>query len=109
MPTIDVIKAEIISLLQTVIDPEIPVDIWNLGLVYGVNLVPILGSSLYLAEVIMTLTSPSCPAIDVLPQQVQETVEMCEFVSNCDVHLVWEPRWSADLIPEEIKIQLGLI
>ncbi len=103
-------KTEIISLLQTIIDPEIPVDIWNLGLVYGINLIPSKDNpDQFEAEIIMTLTSPSCPAIDILPQQVQDTVELCQSVSSCEVHLVWEPAWSTDLIPEEVKIQLGLI
>jgi metal-sulfur cluster biosynthetic enzyme len=102
--TIIELRKQIIEVLKTIIDPEIPVNIWDLGLVYGVEVDKDLNS-----KVIMTLTSRACPAIDFLPQQIEEEVETKLEITSCQVVLVWEPKWSPKLLSEVLQIQLGLI
>ncbi|MEM1311918.1 MAG: iron-sulfur cluster assembly protein [Patescibacteria group bacterium] len=96
-------KADIINLLKTVYDPEIPVNIWDLGLVYAIDL-----QENGDVDIAMTLTSPNCPAIDILPQQVQTVVES---IAEGDVHvdLVWEPAWDRSMLSEEVRLDLGMI
>jgi FeS assembly SUF system protein len=96
-------RKEVISILKTIFDPEIPVNIWDLGLVYGVD---------YQDEIVtvtMTLTSPNCPAIDTLPEQIRQEIENLESVKEVFVELVWEPAWSKSLMTEEARLELGMI
>lgn len=95
---------EIIKILKTIIDPEIPINIWDLGLVYGVEVDEEVN-----VKILMTLTSPSCPAIDFLPQQIEEELESALPAKSCQVTLVWDPKWNPNLLTEEIQIELGLI
>jgi metal-sulfur cluster biosynthetic enzyme len=95
--------AEVKVILKTIIDPEIPVNIWDLGLVY--NIIAQDGE----VTIEMTLTSPNCPAIDIIPQQVEESVEMLEWVNRCEVELVWDPKWNTSFMSEETQIELGII
>lgn len=94
---------EIIEVLKTILDPELPVNIWDLGLVYGVE---ILDNNL--VKIVMTLTSPSCPAIDILPDQIENSLLNLDFVNEVDLRLVWDPPWNKDLIDEEIRFDLGI-
>jgi FeS assembly SUF system protein len=96
-------RKEVISILKTIFDPEIPVNIWDLGLVYGIN---------YQDEIVtvtMTLTSPNCPAIDSLPEQIRQEIENLESVKEVFIELVWEPTWSKSLMTEEARLELGMI
>jgi FeS assembly SUF system protein len=96
-------RKQIIELLKTIFDPEIPVNIWDLGLVYGVDV-----NDQNTAIITMTLTSPNCPAIDILPQQIEDTVSILDFLDDVEINLIWEPAWSKALMSEEAKLELGI-
>lgn len=93
----------IIAAIKTCYDPEIPVDIWELGLVYRVDV-----DADNNVEVDMTLTSPMCPVAGDLPPYVQQRVESVEGVKACKLSLVWEPPWRPDMMSEEAKIELDM-
>ncbi|MGF1571881.1 MAG: SUF system Fe-S cluster assembly protein [Sumerlaeia bacterium] len=93
----------IIEKLQTIFDPEIPVNIYELGLIYDIE---ILDSGL--ANITMTLTSPNCPAAESLPAEVDEKVASVEGVTEANVHIVWEPTWTPDMMSEEAKLELNM-
>src|SRR5262245_65823740 len=89
--------------LKTVYDPEIPVDIYELGLVYGVDITPD-GD----VTVRMTLTSPSCPAAEAIPPEVEQKVAAVAGVRSAKAEIVWEPMWTKEMMSEVAKLQLGL-
>ncbi|NUB24570.1 iron-sulfur cluster assembly protein [Azospirillum brasilense] len=93
----------VISALKSCYDPEIPVDIWELGLIYRVDIGP--NNEV---EIDMTLTSPMCPVAGELPMQVQQAVESVEDVTTCKVELVWEPPWRQDMMSEVARVQLDM-
>ena len=99
-----VIEANVIEALQTVFDPEIPVNIWEIGLIYGVK-VDLLGA----VGVRMTLTSPNCPSAAELPQEVERTVKAVGGVTAATVELVFEPPWSPSMMSEAAKLQLNML
>jgi FeS assembly SUF system protein len=94
----------IIEALQTVYDPEIPVNIYELGLVYKVD---VEADNKVLLE--MTLTSPSCPVAETLPPEVEHKVAAVEGVSACEVRIVWDPPWNPSMMSEEARLELGMI
>ena len=94
----------IIKALKTVYDPEIPVDIYELGLVYDVQI-----SDEGKVEVIMTLTTPNCPVAESLPQEVKEKVQGVEGVQEVDLELTFEPAWNKEMMSEEAKFELGIL
>ena len=97
------LEQEIISVLKTVFDPEIPVDIYELGLIYGVKIDDEIN-----VEIIMTLTAPACPVAGTLPGEVKEKVENAvKDLKSVEVNLVWEPAWNKDMMSEEAKLTLG--
>lgn len=98
------IQDEVIKGLQTVFDPEIPVNIYELGLVYEVNVNPAND-----VHIVMTLTSPNCPVAESLPEEVKATAESIEGVSKVQVELTFEPEWSMDKMSEEAKLELGML
>ncbi len=98
------LKRRIIHTLQTIYDPEIPVDIWELGLIYELDLDD--NGNVYVK---MTLTSPACPVAESLPIQVQERLRMIEGVNDVYVDLVWDPPWNIDMMTEEAKLKLGYL
>src|SRR5690606_16827166 len=100
----DEIKEAVIEVLKTVYDPEIPVNIYELGLIYEVNLL-----KENMVEVVMTLTSPNCPVAGTLPGEVEEKVKSVSGVSDAVVELVFEPAWSQDMMSEEAKLELGFL
>ena len=97
------LKPEIIKALSTVYDPEIPVNIYELGLIYD-----IIVDATSTVGIRMTLTAPACPAAQVLPEQVRTTVAAVPEVSGVKVDVVWEPPWDRDRMSEAAKLQLGL-
>jgi len=97
------LKPHIISALSTVFDPEIPVNIYELGLIYEV----IVDSSRRVG-IRMTLTAPACPAAQFLPDRVKKAVEAVPEVTDVTVDLVWEPAWSRDRMSDAAKLQLGM-
>ncbi len=98
------IGEEIIKVLKTVYDPEIPVDIYELGLVYDVQI-----SDDADVKIIMTLTSPNCPVAESLPQEVKDKVKEVENVKEVDLELTFEPTWNKDMMSEEAKFELGML
>ena len=98
------IGENIIKALKTVFDPEIPVDIYELGLVYDVQI-----SEDGNVKVVMTLTTPNCPVAESLPQEVKEKVAAVENVKSVDLELTFEPSWNKDMMSEEAKFELGIL
>ena len=97
------LKPAIIAAISTVYDPEIPVNIWELGLIYDVA-----ADASGKALVTMTLTAPGCPAAQSLPSEVESKVRAVEGVSDAKVDVVWEPGWTKDRMSDAAKLQLGL-
>ena len=104
--TVEKLKIEerIVEVLKTVYDPEIPVDIYNLGLIYRIEVHE--DASL---EVDMTLTAPNCPAADFIMEDVRLKLEGVSGVKEVKVNLVFEPEWDKDMISEEAKLELGFM
>ncbi|AFR34989.1 putative metal-sulfur cluster biosynthetic enzyme [Riemerella anatipestifer RA-CH-1] len=98
------IGEEIIKALKTVYDPEIPVDIYELGLVYDVQV-----SDEGKVKVVMTLTTPNCPVAETLPQEVKDKVSEVEGVTEVDLELTFEPSWTKDMMSEEARFELGML
>lgn len=98
------IGEEIILALKTVYDPEIPVDIYELGLIYDVQI-----SDAGDVKVIMTLTTPNCPVAESLPAEVREKVQAVDGVQTVDLELTFEPAWNKDMMSEEAKFELGIL
>ncbi|MCH4155438.1 MAG: metal-sulfur cluster assembly factor [Muribaculaceae bacterium] len=98
------IEEGIVKMLKTVYDPEVPVDIYSLGLVYKIDV----GND---ADVLidMTLTAPSCPIADFILEDVRQKVESVEGVKSVDVKLVFEPEWTQDMMTDEAKAELGFL
>ena len=98
------IEERIVEVLKTVYDPEIPVDIYNLGLIYRIEL-----QEDGLLEVDMTLTAPNCPAADFIVEDVRLKLDGVEGVKEARVNLVFEPEWDKDMMSEEAKLELGFM
>jgi FeS assembly SUF system protein len=98
------LEERIAAVLKTVYDPEIPVDIYNLGLIYNVDC-----SESGKAEITMTLTAPNCPAADYILEDVKMKVSAIEGVDEVEIKLVFEPEWDKDMMSEEAKLELGLL
>ncbi len=98
------IEEKIVTMLKTVYDPEIPVDIYNLGLIYGIDLDD--DGNL---KIDMTLTAPNCPAADFLVDDARIKLESIEGVKSVDIRIVFEPEWNKDMMTEEAKLDLGFL
>lgn len=98
------LREDLIAALRTIYDPEIPVNIYDLGLIYALEIDPP-GR----VAIAMTLTAPGCPVAETFPGTVEERLMEVPGVSEVHVTLVWEPPWSMELIPEHVKLQLGLL
>lgn len=98
------IEEKIIAMLKTVYDPEIPVNIYDLGLIYKIDLQDN-------GEVVidMTLTAPNCPAADFIMEDVRQKIDSVEGVASSVVNLVFEPEWDKDMMSEEAKLELGFL
>lgn len=97
-------EEKVVSVLKTVYDPEIPVDIYNLGLIYEIE-----SNNDGEVKITMTLTAPNCPAADFLVEDVQMKVEGIEGVSKVNIDIVFEPEWNKDMMSEEAKLELGFL
>ena len=98
------IEEKVVEVLRTVYDPEIPVDIYSLGLVYKIGLADDGALS-----VDMTLTAPNCPMADFILEDVRMKLEGVEGVTSVNVNIVFEPEWTQDMMSEEAKLELGLL
>lgn len=98
-------EARIVEVLKTCYDPEIPVDIYELGLIYDVEL-----NEENFAQITMTLTSPACPVAGTLPPEIQQKVkDEVENLSGAAVEIVWDPPWTVDMMSEGAKLELGMM
>ena len=102
-----VLEDQIIMVIKTVEDPEIPVNIYELGLIYFINISK--AEEGYDVEVEMTLTSPNCPVAESLPEEVRTKVENLEMVNKSTVTITWEPTWDQSFMSEEAKLELGML
>ncbi len=100
----EALKEQVVECLQTIYDPEIPVNIYDLGLIYEVEVLPINN-----VQVVMTLTAPSCPAAQDIPVEVDQKVRQIEGVNEVHVSVVWEPRWNKSMMSEAAMLELGFM
>tara|TARA_Y100000746_G_scaffold219093_1_gene216227 strand:+ start:179 stop:502 length:324 start_codon:yes stop_codon:yes gene_type:complete len=98
------IGEEIVNVICKIYDPEIPVNIYALGLIYDVEV-----SEEYDVKITMTLTSPNCPVAETLPVEVEEKVKSIKTVKNVSVQIVFEPPWTKEMMSEEAKLELGML
>jgi FeS assembly SUF system protein len=101
---IEALKSEVISKLKTVYDPEIPVDIYELGLIYDITVTEE-GN----VKILMTLTSPNCPAAEEIPADIDAKVKSLEQVKDLNVQITFDPPWDKDMMSEEAQLELGFL
>lgn len=97
------IREDVVDRLRDTFDPEIPVNIYELGLIYGIDV-----NQEGVVDLKMTLTSPSCPVAETLPPEVEQKIAAIEGVERANVHVVWDPPWSPDMMSEEAKLELNM-
>lgn len=95
---------KVVQVLKTIYDPEIPVDIYELGLIYDVFV-----NENYDVKILMTLTTPNCPVAESLPMEVEERIKSIDMVKDAEVEMTFDPPWSQDLMSEEAKLELGML
>jgi FeS assembly SUF system protein len=98
------LRDKVVQALKSVYDPEIPVDIYELGLIYEINVFPV--NNIY---VLMTLTSPSCPSAEVIPVEVEQKLKAIEGVNDVKVELTFDPPYSQEMMSEAAKLELGFM
>lgn len=98
------LKEKIVDAIKTVYDPEIPVNVYELGLIYEVNVYPV--DNVY---ILMTLTSPSCPAAEVIPVEIEETVKTIPEINDVKVEITFDPPYTQDMMSEAAKLELGFL
>lgn len=98
----DVLRDKVIDVIRSIYDPEIPVNIYDLGLIYRVDILPINN-----VQITMTLTAPSCPAAQSLPVEVDQSVRKLEGVNDVHVVVTWDPPWDKSMMSEEAQLELG--
>ncbi|EPR72477.1 MULTISPECIES: DUF59 domain-containing protein [Winogradskyella] len=105
-PTIDTaaLGEKILRVIKTIYDPEIPVDIYELGLIYDVFV-----NEDFEVKILMTLTTPNCPVAETLPLEVEEKVKSINEVKDAEVEITFDPPWSQELMSEEAKLELGML
>jgi FeS assembly SUF system protein len=103
LPKVKDLNTRIIDALKTCYDPEIPVDIWELGLIYNIQIEE--GNDVYIT---MTLTSPNCPVAETLPVEVEQRVADIPDVNKAKVEITFEPPWEKEMMSEEAKLELGM-
>ncbi|MBI4810007.1 MAG: DUF59 domain-containing protein [Ignavibacteriales bacterium] len=99
-----IIKAQVIEMVRTCYDPEIPVNIYEMGLIYD-----IIVSNVGEIEILMTLTSPYCPAIQSLPMEIESKVKEIKGVTSVKVSIVWDPPWDPSKMTEAARLELGMM
>lgn len=98
------LEKSLVDVLKTIYDPEIPVDIYELGLIYEINVDDDLN-----VKIVMTLTSPNCPVAESLPQEVKDKVAAVESVKAAEVEITFEPSWERAMMSEEAQLELGML
>jgi FeS assembly SUF system protein len=98
------LRDKVMAAIKTVYDPEIPVDVYELGLIYEISVYPV--NNVY---ILMTLTSPSCPSAEVIPGEVEQKIKSIEGVNDVKVELTFDPPYSQDMMSEAAKLELGFL
>jgi FeS assembly SUF system protein len=98
------LENKVVEILKTIYDPEIPVDVFELGLIYEVRI-----DEDRFVEIDMTLTSPNCPVAESMPKEVEDKVSAIDTVSGAKVNIVFDPPWDKDMMSEEAKLELGFL
>ena len=101
---VNALGEKIVRVLKTIFDPEIPVDIYELGLIYDVFV-----NEDRDVKILMTLTTPNCPVAETLPLEVEEKIRSIDEVKNAEVEITFDPPWNQDLMSEEAKFELGML
>jgi|TARA_B110000240_G_C13364279_1_gene395360 FeS assembly SUF system protein len=101
---LEVVGDKIVQIIKTIYDPEIPVDIYELGLIYDVFV-----NEDNDAKILMTLTSPNCPVAESLPREVEDKVMSLKEINKAEVEITFEPTWTKDMMSEEAKLELGML
>ena len=104
-----ILEDQIITVIKTVEDPEIPVNIYELGLIYFINIKSSELDGKFDVEVEMTLTSPNCPVAESMPEEVRTKVENLQDVNKSEVVITWDPTWDKSFMSEEAKLELGML
>lgn len=100
----EALKEKVVECLQTIFDPEIPVSIYELGLIYEISILPINN-----VQIVMTLTAPGCPAAQSLPVEVDQKVRQIEGVNDVHVAVTWTPAWDRSMMSEAAQLELGML
>src|SRR5689334_24763833 len=100
----EILKEKVVDCLKTIFDPEIPVNIYELGLIYEINILPINN-----VQIVMTLTSPACPAAQTIPVEVDQKVRTIEGVNDVHVAVTWTPPWDKSMMSEAAALELGFL
>ncbi|MFZ9982603.1 MAG: DUF59 domain-containing protein [Cyclobacteriaceae bacterium] len=98
------LRAQVTAAIKKVYDPEIPVDVFELGLIYDINLYPVNN-----VHILMTLTSPSCPSAETIPAEIEQQIKSIEGVNNVTVEITWDPPYSQDMMSDAAKLELGFL
>lgn len=98
------LKKKVIEVLQTIYDPELPVNIYELGLIYEVDVLPVNN-----VQIVMTLTAPGCPAAQSLPIEVDQKVRQIEGINDVHVAVTWNPPWNKSMMSETAQLELGFL
>ena len=101
---VNTLGEKIVRVLKTIFDPEIPVDIYELGLIYDVFV-----NEDYEVKILMTLTTPNCPVAETLPLEVEDKIKSLNEVKDAEVEITFDPPWSQDLMSDEAKLELGML
>src|SRR5918997_6351211 len=100
----EALKQKVVDCLRTIFDPELPVNIYELGLIYEVEILPINN-----VQIVMTLTAPGCPAAQSLPIEVDQKVRQIEGVNDVHVSVTWNPAWNKSMMSEAAQLELGML
>ena len=101
---VNALGEKIVRVIKTIYDPEIPVDIYELGLIYDVFV-----NEDYEVKILMTLTTPNCPVAETLPLEVEEKIKSLDVVKDAEVEITFDPPWTQELMSEEAKLELGML
>ena len=101
---VNALGEKIVRVIKTIFDPEIPVDIYELGLIYDVFI-----NEDYEVKILMTLTTPNCPVAETLPLEVEEKIKSLDVVKDAEVEITFDPPWTQELMSEEAKLELGML
>ena len=101
---VNALGEKIVRVIKTIFDPEIPVDIYELGLIYDVFV-----NEDYEVKILMTLTTPNCPVAETLPLEVEEKIKSLDAVQDAEVEITFDPPWTQELMSEEAKLELGML